>query len=361
MIKTILFILLFPVSVFASLIDTSATTETQALYTKLQNAQGNYIYFGQHNFVRENSVSIIGTDYRNSDCYKVSGKLPYLMGMNWIVDENTFTPGKTTVLKIHNRQGGFCMMTSIPERNLVTDGGAGDLTGNPVHEMLPGGSVRTTWLAILDNFYTWCTTEFLDDKGNLIPLIIRPFHEMDGNWFWWGRTACSDADYISLWQDMVTYLRDTKGLHNLIWCYSPDWKWSQATSKYPGDAYVDIIVADCYDADGTASNLMTQYGDAYDFATLHNKIYAIAEGLRNLVLNPLADFWTTYYSDLILADSKASNAAFIAVWSSPTWSVSDGGIDAPSFLTMSQNPKIKMLQYHNIIGNSTWHNSTIGN
>jgi hypothetical protein len=35
-----------------ALVDSNATSATQALYTKLQNAQGNYIYFGQEGFSR---------------------------------------------------------------------------------------------------------------------------------------------------------------------------------------------------------------------------------------------------------------------------------------------------------------------
>lgn len=75
-----------------------------------------------------------------------------------------------------------------------------------------------------------------------VPVLWRPFHELNGNWFWWGKQG--PEKFKKLWITMFNYFVKDRGLNNLIWvlCYTgePDAKW------YPGDEYVDIAGADTY-------------------------------------------------------------------------------------------------------------------
>lgn len=75
-----------------------------------------------------------------------------------------------------------------------------------------------------------------------IPVLWRPFHELNGNWFWWGKQG--PEKFKRLWITMYDYFVNDRKLNNLIWvlCYTgkPDAKW------YPGDQYVDIAGADTY-------------------------------------------------------------------------------------------------------------------
>ncbi len=85
-----------------------------------------------------------------------------------------------------------------------------------------------------------------------VPVLLRPFHEAEGNnntdgsgaWFWWG-SAGSDV-YKELWKLLYTTLTEKYGIHNVIWevnlytyANSPQW--------YPGDQYVDIVAYDKYE------------------------------------------------------------------------------------------------------------------
>jgi hypothetical protein len=78
-------------------------------------------------------------------------------------------------------------------------------------------------------------------KAN-IPVLWRPFHELNGNWFWWGKQG--PENFRRLWITMYDYYTKERKLNNLIWvlCYTgqPDSAW------YPGDQYVDIAGADTY-------------------------------------------------------------------------------------------------------------------
>lgn len=87
-----------------------------------------------------------------------------------------------------------------------------------------------------------------DDEGKLIPIIFRPWHECNGNWFWWGTADCSPEEYIALWRLTHEYFRE-QGLTNLSYAFSPG-SWFRDEEEYmlrfPGHEYVDIIGIECY-------------------------------------------------------------------------------------------------------------------
>ena len=72
-----------------------------------------------------------------------------------------------------------------------------------------------------------------------IPILWRPFHECDGDWFWWGAKGIDTAR--SLYRFMFHYFTEKHQLHNLIWVWN-----SVSVEGYVGDAYCDIISRDMY-------------------------------------------------------------------------------------------------------------------
>ncbi|HEX8350141.1 MAG TPA: glycosyl hydrolase [Hymenobacter sp.] len=102
----------------------------------------------------------------------------------------------------------------------------------------------------------------LEEKGDLleqlnkanVPVLWRPFHELNGNWFWWGKQG--PEKFKRLWITMYDYYTKKRKLNNLIWvlCYTgkPDAAW------YPGDQYVDIAGADTYSRDNAPQAPMYQ-------------------------------------------------------------------------------------------------------
>ncbi len=90
-----------------------------------------------------------------------------------------------------------------------------------------------------------------------VTIIFRPFHEMNGNWFWWGSKTSTlpvNSDYTALWNYIFNYLTNVKELHNILWCYAPSARESSVGNPafkselfyYPGDSLVDIIGLDIY-------------------------------------------------------------------------------------------------------------------
>jgi mannan endo-1,4-beta-mannosidase len=72
-----------------------------------------------------------------------------------------------------------------------------------------------------------------------IPILWRPFHESEGEWFWWG--AKGPAAARELYHFMYHYFTEKHELNNLIWVWN-----SPLAEGYVGDAYCDIISQDIY-------------------------------------------------------------------------------------------------------------------
>jgi beta-mannanase len=90
-------------------------------------------------------------------------------------------------------------------------------------------------------------------KAN-VPVLWRPFHELNGDWFWWSKQG--PDKFKKLWTAMYDYYVNKRKLNNLIWvlCYTanPDADW------YPGDKYVDIAGADTYNVGNNSMPQMYQ-------------------------------------------------------------------------------------------------------
>ncbi len=83
-------------------------------------------------------------------------------------------------------------------------------------------------------------------QTNGVVVLWRPFHEMNGDWFWWDG---KDPDtFKKLWRQMFDYFTQTRGLDNLLWVYAPN-HGSNTAAYYPGDAYVDMVGLDAYTDD----------------------------------------------------------------------------------------------------------------
>ncbi len=72
-----------------------------------------------------------------------------------------------------------------------------------------------------------------------IPILWRPFHEAEGDWFWWGAKGMETAR--QLYRLMFDYYTKEKHLDNLIWVWN-----NPRPEGYVGDAYCDIVTADFY-------------------------------------------------------------------------------------------------------------------
>ena len=348
-----------------ALVDSNATPETQALYAQLKATSGKQIFFGQFYPVKLQSWDDpYGTQ---SQCYKIIQEYPFIFSLDYQADPWRSITAYTNQIKTHYSHGGV-ITVSWHMQNWVNGGDSWNLTGNVVTSILPGGSQRTQYLAALDGFANYFLN-LKDANGKLIPVMLRLFHENDGNWFWWGTSTRTPAQYVQLWHDFVTYIRDKKGVHNIIYCYAPEIinGYAYDGDLYPGDNYVDVLGLDYYDKtvttpDGQGVSDLNRLQILHDLSVKKSKPFGILEGLRNefpsrTVSNPNKDgiyakYWTDQFMNPILADSKAKYASFVVIWhSDPSgaqtdgWGPVKGYADQQSFKDMSNNSKVKFLKY----------------
>lgn len=74
-----------------------------------------------------------------------------------------------------------------------------------------------------------------------VPILWRPFHEAEGNWFWWGVKGPEVAR--ALYRFMFHYYTQHHHLDNLVWVWN-----SPLPEGYVGDDCCDIISRDMYPA-----------------------------------------------------------------------------------------------------------------
>ena len=153
----------------------------------------------------------------------------------------------------------------------------------------------------------------LRDAG--VPVLWRPFHEFDGQWFWWGKGNSTPEEYIALWKRTRQGF-DAAGVDNVLWAYSPDKDLTREEyfSTYPGDDYVDILGTDIYHFDGEqgvgqyTDRIKAQLPYVVDEARKRGKIAAFTEtGLEGL---EIAD----WYTRVLLRAIDGIPVAYVCVW-----------------------------------------------
>lgn len=192
------------------------------------------------------------------------------------------------------------------------------MEGNVAHRILPGGDLNKLYTGYLDMVADYGLR--MQKQG--IPVIFRPLHEHNGSWFWWGAKNTSAQDFQKLWEYTVKYLRDTKGVHNFLYAYSPNGPFDTAESyldRYPGDAWVDIMGIDTYDDDQTGAyfqKLDSSLGVMQQVAAKHGKIIAVTEaGVRqggSLAVSGNVD--KKWFSE-VAAIAERHHAPYFMTWS----------------------------------------------
>ncbi len=304
--------------------DPEATKRTQALFQNLRQLEDNNTLFGHQDDLA------YGVYWRReegrSDVQETCGNYPAVFG--WDLGSK-FGPGKMTnidsvrfrdmkrwVQKVYEMGGVNTFSWHLD--NLVTGGSTWDTTA-AVRDILPGGKYNyrlTEQLDILAAlFKSFKTTGLFKHE---IPVIFRPWHEHTGKWFWWGEHACTPEEYKTLYRFTVDYLRKEKGVHNVLYAYSPDFFVDEAhyMRNYPGDDYVDIFGLDYYyrieKLDLILVDLPLKLSIVTHLAARHQKIAAFTEtGLEAI---PNDNWWTK----MLLADIQTASAekgiAYVLVW-----------------------------------------------
>jgi mannan endo-1,4-beta-mannosidase len=108
----------------------------------------------------------------------------------------------------------------------------------------PGSQVNERWKSQVD-----VIAFFLKQlREASVPVLWRPYHEMNGGWFWWGKKT-GELGYKKLYRMLFDRLTNFHKLNNLLWVFNANEVRLGVDSYdkyYPGDDMVDILATDVY-------------------------------------------------------------------------------------------------------------------
>jgi mannan endo-1,4-beta-mannosidase len=234
----------------AAAVNPKASPEARELLHYIDSISGHYTLTGQHNY--PNTVS------RWSDrVYDLTGKYPALFGQDFGfsgTDDKDSIEGRPSMIQEAKRQyenGAIITLTwhavRPTEDEPVTfhDSVQGHLTDFEWSELLtPGTNLNNRWCAQVDVIAGYLRQ--LSDAG--VPVLLRPYHEMNGNWFWWGGRPGKNGS-AALYRQFFDRLVNFHKLNNLIWVWnvnSPGGNAGSLSEYYPGPQYVDVLSIDNY-------------------------------------------------------------------------------------------------------------------
>jgi mannan endo-1,4-beta-mannosidase len=272
-----------------------------------------------------------------------AGKWPGLVGVNFAknrecLDKNPYVPSQPSpFMDCANPRLDYRSAYQAADQILINYWNAGGLVtvmwqvsnpwtgqsakdtnipGNFADLYTPGTPMNQTFDHMLDELAAPLAE--LQQAG--VVVLFRPYHEQNGNWFWWGYKGPDgqpSADQFSaLWRYTFQYLTNTKGLNNLLWVYcvnrngGPTDK-SDVLVFDPGANYFDIAAVDDYKA--TPSDKPQNMRVAYEQITSLGKPFALAEygPLGHFIDDPSHHF---DWMDLVNVDKTYPGFAYFMAW-----------------------------------------------
>ncbi len=254
-----------PSNVKTYMVDKNATAETAALFYNLKNIAKTSFIIGQMDAMTGSYQLADASNLAETDMKKTVGYDPGMNGADFMFitdDQNDGTPSNwykgqekiiiDGVVKAYDRGMINTFSWHVREPYEGKFFNTNEMTptakANAFKSILVGGVNHEYLKKKLDKIAD-VFNNLKGADGKLIPVIFRPWHEFDGSWFWWGAAYCTPQEFIQNYQFTVTYLRDVKKVRNLLFAFSPDVTWTteaEYLSRYPGDAYVDVLGLDDY-------------------------------------------------------------------------------------------------------------------
>ena len=117
--------------------------------------------------------------------------------------------------------------------------------------LTPGTDLYQKWITQVDQIAVYLQKL----QENKVPILWRPYHEMNGVWFWWGNKR-GENGFAKLWKQLYQRLVNHHKLNNLIWVWNangprdiPGDEAYDYEEFFPGQEYVDILATDVYHGD----------------------------------------------------------------------------------------------------------------
>jgi len=241
----------------------NASPEAKALLKFLYDISGKYTLTGQHNYP---NIKEKNTRFAN----QYIGKTPAVYSIDWghakagdsdsylarpdIVQESIRQHKLGSIITIcwhavpptAEEPVTFRQLPGSDPNNLKSV--QGKLLDEQFKDVLtPGAALHTQWLKQVDSVAVYLKKL----EVAKVPILWRPYHEMNGDWFWWGGRLGEYSTrtlYIQIFDRLVKHHK----LTNLVWVWSvdrvhrPEMNYSH---YFPGSQYLDVVGLDVYGSD----------------------------------------------------------------------------------------------------------------
>jgi mannan endo-1,4-beta-mannosidase len=243
----------------------NASPEAKALLKYLQSISGKHILSGQHNFP--------STGERNTMfAAQYIGETPVVWSQDFGFaaegDKDSYLSRPLIIEEAirQHRRGAIITLCwhavpptadepvtfqPVPGRDpaLPLASVQGKLTDEQFRDIItPGTALNKKWEEQVDVIAS-CLKQ-LQDAG--VPVLWRPYHEMNGDWFWWGGRYEGKYTTVALYKQLFDRLVRVHKLNNLIWVWSvdrPSQPGREFVKYYPATKYLDILAIDIYGND----------------------------------------------------------------------------------------------------------------
>jgi mannobiose 2-epimerase len=233
-------------------VNKNATPEAKKLLEYLYSISGQRIIAGQHNYVGR-------IDTYPNRVKELTGKLPEIWGCDFagyfrkgysdtLVREayKKFKEGYIITLMWHvgrpQDDPPFGWKESVQAK--MSEREWEELT-------TPGSKMNLKWISRVDSI-----AQVLNELQILgVPVLWRPYHELNGVWFWWGNRKGENGSsklYKMMYDRFVNYHK----LNNLIWVWNTNAPRQLINDEayayeeyFPGLKYVDVLATDVYHSD----------------------------------------------------------------------------------------------------------------
>lgn len=231
-------------------VNPDASPEAKQLLEYIYSISGKHILTGQH------CAPLIGST-RLSVVHRMAGQYPAIFGQDFGFSYPGYWDGinyrqRIVDEAIKRHHEGFiitlmwhAVRPTEDEPVQFRESVQGDLTDEEWKDLItPGTLINERWKSQVD-VIAWFLKQL---RYADVPVLWRPYHEMNGDWFWWGKKE-GENGYKKLWRMMYDRLVNFHGLNNLIWVYNTnEFKngVNPHNTHFPGDDVVDIIATDVY-------------------------------------------------------------------------------------------------------------------
>jgi mannan endo-1,4-beta-mannosidase len=241
----------------------NASPEARALLQFLHDISGKFTLTGQHNYPN--------TKDRNTRfAAEYIGKTPVVFSTDWGFakdgDTDSYLARRDIVeeAKRQHRLGSIITIcwhavpptadepvTFRPQPGAAPDSLVsvqGRLTDRQFKDVLtPGTRLNRRWMRQVDSIAVYLKKL----QKARVPILWRPYHEMNGDWFWWGGRIGkygTRAMYLQLFDRLVNHHK----LDNLVWVWSvdrPNKPEMNFSNYFPGLRRLDVLALDVYGRD----------------------------------------------------------------------------------------------------------------